>query len=79
MDLCKLDRNILFRLSIKLNIHDLLRLCQTNKYIIDKLYNQNLIWNYRTQNDFQFDYLNFIIYPKFKKFYNKSSKDFYIN
>jgi len=74
----KVNRDILFQIGIELDLPDLLRLCQSNKQINDKLCQQDAIWNYRLEKDFG-EYLDFQArYPNFKPIYQKDKREYYI-
>ena len=50
-----LNKNELFSIAIHLGIGDLLNFCSTNKYIRNKVYLRNEIWDYKLRTEFPED------------------------
>src|SRR5579883_3162746 len=72
------SRDILFQIGVELDLPDLLRLCQSNKQINAKLCQQDAIWYYKLENDFN-EYLNFETrYSKFKPVYQRNKREYYV-
>src|SRR5579883_1896657 len=72
----KTTRDILFQIGIELDLPDLLRLCQSNKQINDRLCKQDAIWNYKLKKDFN-EYLDFQSYPMFFEIYGRNKREYY--
>ena len=54
--LSRLNKDELFSIAINLPLNDLIRFCETNKNINNKICKRTDIWYYRLKKDFPEDY-----------------------
>ena len=59
-----LNKDELFSIAIHLSLPDLLNFCSTNKYIRNKVYLRDAIWDYKLRTEF----------PKDKKLFDTLNK-----
>jgi hypothetical protein len=71
-----LNKDMLVQIGIELDLPSLLKLCQSSKEINNKLCQQDTVWHYKLEKDFN-EYLNSDKYPKFYNIYKELGKKGY--
>lgn len=64
-----LDKDALFLIAMQLDLLDLLNFCQANKYIYEKICNNNYIWFNKLKKDFDFEFDDYLNPEDFKRAY----------